>query len=244
MSRTIRYRVIGDDLRIRLTSEEFGPGDLLPSEADLSLHYDASRVTIRKALEILRDEGLISSRQGFGWFVAALPVPQTLTRLSTIEEQLDRLGMSTERQVLSFAFIAADPDIADLLGVDEVLEVRRCNLADGKPFARVTVWCPAALASELSRADVERTPFVSLLDIDFGGATQTIGADAAGEDDAALLLVPVGSPVLRARRVTFDATGAAVLVAEHVFAAHRTEFVVDVPREDVSWVPAGLRLVQ
>ena len=68
--RTIRYRDIAADLRRRVDEGEFAAGRLLPSESALSATYSASRVTIRKALEDLRSEGLVDSRQGFGWFVA------------------------------------------------------------------------------------------------------------------------------------------------------------------------------
>ena len=68
--RTIRYRDIADDLRRRLEGDELAEGRVLPSESELSATYSASRVTIRKALEALRAEGLVDSRQGFGWFVA------------------------------------------------------------------------------------------------------------------------------------------------------------------------------
>ncbi|MDG2262995.1 MAG: GntR family transcriptional regulator [Actinomycetota bacterium] len=243
-SRVVRYRDIADDLRNRIEGDEFGLGDLLPSESELGSAYSASRVTVRKSLELLREAGLVDSRQGFGWFRATDPLSQSLSRLSTIEEQLAGSGMQSDRKVLGFAFVDADDDVAEILGVDHVLEVSRCNLADGQPFAKVTVWCPAGLAAELSRADVERASFVELLNVAFGGATQTIGADAASADDAALLRVPTGSPVLKARRVTYDTEKRAVLLAEHVFAAHRTEFVVDLPHEDASWAPAGLRLVR
>jgi GntR family transcriptional regulator len=125
-----------------------------------------------------------------------------------------------------------------------VLEVRRLNLADGEPFARVTVWCPERLGSSLSRDEVERSPFYELLPIELGGATQTIGAAAASADDASVLAVPVGSPVLVCRRVTHAVAGEAVLLSEHVFPAHRTEFVVDLPRSEPSIAPTGMRLVE
>ena len=55
--------------------------------------------------------------------------------------------------------------------------------------------------------------------------------------------VPPGSPVLRCQRVTTDADGRAVLVSEHLFPAHRTEFVVDLPQAEPSMTPSGLRIV-
>lgn len=241
--RTIRYREIADDLRRRITEGELGAGRVLPSEAELSSSYSVSRVTIRKSLEMLRLEGLVDSRQGFGWFVAVDPVSQSLGRLGTIESQLAESGAAPVRKILDFGFVNAPRRVADVLGVGHVLRVRRVNLADGAPFARVTVWCPERLGAELSRADVERASFYDLIGVQLGGATQTIGAGAASAADAAVLDVPVGSPVLVCDRVTRDAGGTPVLVSEHVFPAHLTEFVVDLPHVAGSISPTGLRLV-
>jgi GntR family transcriptional regulator len=242
--REVRYRAIADELRGRVESGELGAGRLLPSESELSRAHLVSRVTVRKALELLREEGLIDARQGFGWFVAADPVRQALGRLGTIEDQLGELGLSSERQVVGFRFLSPPPRVRQVLGVDAVLEVRRLNLADGQPFARVTVWCPEEVGARLSRAEVERTPFYELVGVPIGGATQTIGAVAASAADAHLLAVPVGSPVLRCERVTRDFGDRPLLVSEHVFPAHRTEFVVDLPKSEPSMGPSGLRLVE
>ena len=122
--------------------------------------------------------------------------------------------------------------------------MKRLNLADGEPFALVTVWCPANLAEHLSRADVERSPFYELMNIPLTGATQTIGATLVEGEDAALLGVPMGSPVLRCERITESEGGKAVLLSQHVFPAHRTEFVVDLPHAAPSMAPSGLRLVE
>lgn len=215
----------------------------MPSESELSGQFAVSRVTVRKALELLRDEGLVDARQGFGWFVAGQPMRQVLGRLATIEDQLRNGGHEPERRVLEFAFERASREVADVLGLGQVLRVRRLNLADGAPFAIVTVWCPAGLAQRLSRADVERSPFYELLDVPLRGATQTIAADAASDEEAALLCVPIGSPVLRCTRVTTGVDDRALLMSHHVFPGHRTEFVVDLPSAEPSMAPSGLRLV-
>lgn len=240
--RRIRYQEIADELRRRVAAAP--AGSVLPSEADMSVEFGVSRVTIRRALELLRDEGLIAARQGFGWFVATEPVRQTLESLATIESHVEGVGKFSERKVAEFAFESSPDRVRSLLGVDQVLRVKRVNLADGEPFAVVTVWCPADLGAHLSRLDVERSPFYELLDVDLHGATQTIGADLIGPDDARLLGVPVGSPVLRCQRVTTDRRGTPVLVSEHVFPAHRTEFVVDLPQAEPSLTPSGLRIVE
>lgn len=242
--RQTRYQAIAEDLRRRLDAGELTTGRLLPSESELSTRYEASRVTVRRALEVLRDEGRIESRQGLGWLVGADPLRQDLGRLGTIEAQLAAGGHDSERRVLDFRFIRAPARVRELLGSDTVLRVRRLNLADGHPFAVVTVWCPEVVGAELSRADVERSPFYELMGVDLGGATQTIGAGAATAPEADQLDVPEASPVLRCQRVTRDRAGTTVLVSEHVFPAHLTEFVVDLPHVEASMAPSGLRLVE
>jgi GntR family transcriptional regulator len=239
--RHIRYQEIADALRERLADAPVG--SVLASESEMSAEFKASRVTIRRALELVRDDGLIAARQGFGWYVAGEPVRQSLETLGTIESQVEGLGKISERKIAEFAFEDAPERVRKVLDVTDVLRVKRVNLADGEPFAVVTVWCPADLAATLSRRDVERRPFYELLDIELRGATQTIGADLASGADAALLDVPEGAPLLRCQRTTTDQAGRAVLLSEHLFPAHRTEFVVDLPQAEPSMTPSGLRLV-
>lgn len=239
--RPIRYHAIADELRQRVRS--MAPGRVLPSESDLSAEFAVSRVTVRRALEILRDEGLVDSRQGFGWYIAMAPVPQRLNSLATIEGQLGDRGLAADRKILEYAFGPSTARAREVLGCDQVLRVKRLNLANGEPFAVVTVWCPAEIGHHFSRHDVEQRPFYELVGITLRGATQTIGADIVTAADAALLDVPPASPVLRCERITTDTGGRPVLLSEHVFPAYRTQFVVDLPNAEPSISPAGLRLV-
>lgn len=240
MARSFRYQEIAQTLRRDVTDGTLEAGSLLPSESDLSSEHGVSRVTIRKALEVLRDEGLVDSRQGFGWFVGSDPLRQTLDTLETIEGQLAAAGRTSRRRVLRFGFVPPPADIEPLLGA-EVLEVVRLNVADEEPFARVTVWCSASLGEDLSRSDVEESTFVDLLADRLGQATQIISAVAADSEAAACLAVEVGSPLLRVRRVTADLTGGNALVSEHLYPAHRTEF--EVTLKSPAGSPTGLRLV-
>lgn len=247
--RSIRYKEIAQDLRRGIESGEYGPSQVLPSEADLGLIHQASRVTIRKALEELRAEGLVESRQGFGWMVAAEPVVQHLDALVTIERRLVETGRRHRRRVLEFHSVDAPKPVASVLG-PRVLEVRRLSMVDGAPFARVTVWCRDDLAAEVSQADVSEHSFYDLLPVRAAGATQTIGAELINVEDASLLDVPEASAALVVRRTTFDHEGRPILMAEHVFPGHLTEFVAQLPRQGLpAQLPStldrpGLRLVE
>ena len=122
------------------------------------------------------------------------------------------------------------------------LRLRRVDLDDGRPFVRVDVRVPADLATEISRAAVERTSLIELLPVPLGGAVQRIGAAVASADDAELLGVPAGSALLRAERRTSDVDGRVVLTSEHVFPAHLTVFEVELPHVGAATTPR-LRLV-
>ncbi len=241
--RAIRYQQIAEDLRSRLADGEFTDGRLLPSESDLSASYEASRVTIRRALEQLRAEGLVESRQGFGWSVCAEPLRQDLSRLATIDAQLAAAGVSSKRRIVDFGFVESPLRVRELLGEKTVLEVRRVQMGDDSPLARVTVWCPEELGASLSRDDVERSSFLEQLPVALGGATQTIGADAARPGDAELLDIATGSPVLVVERITRNSDGRPVLVSEHVVPANRMQFAVELPVDDGLLDPSGMRLV-
>lgn len=242
--RQIRYRQIAENIRHQIESGELTPGEVLPSEASLGASNEASRVTIRKALEELRREGMVESRQGFGWMVTAEPVVQTLDTLVSIERQLARSGRTHERKIIDFRFIDSPLAVKPVLG-DRVLEVRRISLVDGEPFGRVTVWCREDLGAGLSRDEVAQSSFYELLSERAIEATQTIGAEIVSAEDADVLGVPAGSAVLVVRRTTMGENGVPILMAEHSFPGHLTEFVAQLPRAQVadSGGSTGLRLL-
>jgi GntR family transcriptional regulator len=247
----MRYAQVAEAVRQRIGSGEYGAGGTVESEAELGRMFDVSRVTVRRALEDLRGEGLLVSRKGAGWFVACDPVKQALGRVATIESALAEAGIEPKRQVLAFSFVPAPADVAAALGIErggEVLRVQRLNLAGAEPFAIVTVWAPAELGAQLSRADVERSTFYDLLPlrgVALASATQTINAVAAEREEARLLHVPAGSPLLACRRVTRDRSGKPVLVSDHRYPGHRTVFEVEFPHlaAGSEWGPSGLRVL-
>jgi GntR family transcriptional regulator len=238
----MRYEEVADALRERIVA---GATGALESEAELGREHGVSRVTVRRALERLRDEGLVTARQGIGWFVAVDPVRQSLGRVTTVEAALEAAGAVASRRVLEFSFETASSEVAKTLGLPadgEVLRVARLNLADGEPFALVTVWVAATLGAALSRADVERSTFYDLLPlqgVEPGRVMQTITAVAADRTTADRLDVPVGSPLLACRRVTYDRNGDAVIVAEHRYAAHLTALEVEFPCTQTSGARHG-----
>jgi GntR family transcriptional regulator len=231
----MRYLDVAAQLRDRLGAGRYAPTGSLPSETELASELGASRVTIRRALEVLRRQGLVTSRRGSGWFVTVDPVRQPLGRVTTIEAAVAAAGATSSRRVLEFAFEPAPAVVAHALEMEagaDVLRVRRVNLADGEPFALVTVWVPGALGASLSRRDVEASTLLDLLPIagvELGRATQTIGAELALADDAELLGLQQPAALIVCRRVTCDATDRPVIYSEHRYPAARTTFEIEFP---------------
>jgi GntR family transcriptional regulator len=241
-ARSHLYSTLADDLRKRVASGEFREGMLLPSEASMCAAYGVSRPTVKRALDMLRSEGVIDARRGFGWFVAGTLFRQHLGALSTIEDSVRELGMTAARRVLEFAFVAAPPDVFAVLGCKTVLRTKRINLADGRPVACVTTWCSEELGAGLSKTDVEQHSLYDLLPVEIAGARQVIRAVAASSEDAALLNVRAGSPCLASERITFDGAGTPVLTAVAVFPGHSSEYVAEMPGAGRSG-RAGIRVV-
>jgi GntR family transcriptional regulator len=227
----VRYLDLADALRARIVARDLGPGGALAGEHELAREYGTSRVTVRRALDVLRQEGLVVSRRGAGWFAAVDPVRQPLGRVTTVEAAVEAAGSRPGRRVLAFGFVPAPTPVAAALGGDEdVLHVERVNLADDEPFALVQVWVRGDLGADVSRADVERAPFYDLLPmrgVELGSAQQTITAEIADAAVAAQLACAPGDPLLLVRRVTHNTAGEAVLFSEHRYPAERTHFEIE-----------------
>src|SRR4051812_11239319 len=216
----MRYLDLADALRARIAARDVGPGGALAGELELAREYGTSRVTVRRALDQLRQEGLVTSRRGTGWFTAVVPVRQPLGRFTTVEAAVEAAGGRPGRRILAFGFVEAPVAVAGALALEptaEVLRVERVNLADDEPFALVTVWVRADLGADVSRADVERTPFYDLLPVrgvELGAVHQTITAEVATAEVARRLACAPGDALLVARRTTRDARDVPALYSE------------------------------
>ena len=233
---------IAAELRRMIARGEIAPGCLLPSELELAYEHQASRVTVRRALAQLKHDGIVDSRQGFGWYVVGAPLRQSLRDLTTIERQIRAAGREPSREIVHFAFTATPSALTEVLRTEVVLEITRIDRIDRQPFATATVWVRADLAQGLSPRALEQRPLSEQLGIELGGATQTITAVSATKQDAELLGIPRRAPLLRVERTTSDLDGRRVLLSQARYNPLLTELVAELPPA-VHDLEPGLRLV-
>src|SRR5690348_17809161 len=112
-----RYHQLKEILRERVRSGEWQPGDLIPSERELSESYSISRMTARQAITDLVNEGVFYREQGKGTFVSRNKITQQLMRLTGFTEDMSARGQHPSTQVLSAQVCPADEQVAEHLRV-------------------------------------------------------------------------------------------------------------------------------
>jgi GntR family transcriptional regulator len=235
-----RYYEIELSLRARIAGLE--PDDPLPSDAMLCEEFGVSRMTARNAVQRLTQEGIVYRVPGRGTFVAEPPVHRQAGNLLSFTEEMRRRGRTPRSRLLACDVREPGPAEASRLQLgpgSEVIAVRRLRVADEEPMAIEEAIFPAALATLLQDADLEqRSLHDTLVE---GGHVPTmgqarLGAEAASPDDAALLGVPVGSPLLVEKRVIHDQDGRPLELCESRYAGDRygldVQFDVELPGHD------------
>ncbi|XNL24784.1 GntR family transcriptional regulator [Longispora sp. K20-0274] len=153
-----RFLRLAAELRERISLGDYAASGGLESEAELGRRHDVSRVTVRRALEQLRDEGLIAARRGSGWFVisgASFGQSIALGSFQHAGSAVSEAGVPLVRRVSGYEYRPAPADVARLLGQVETLRVQAVRFAGAHPLDVVTEWVPLEFAAPVSRADAE-----------------------------------------------------------------------------------------
>jgi GntR family transcriptional regulator len=236
-----RYYEIEQALRARIA--DLKPDAPLPSDAMLCEEFGVSRMTARNAVQRLVQEGIVYRVPGRGTFVAEPPVHRQAGNLLSFTEEMRRRGRSPSSRVLAREVREPRPSEASRLQLspdESVIALRRLRLADDEPVAiEEAVFAAARVAALLESADLEHQSLHDTLV--HGGHVPTmgrarLGAEAAGPDDAGLLGVPEGSPLLVEKRVIHDQDGRPLELCESRYAGDRygldVQFDVELPNVD------------
>ncbi|WP_282202967.1 GntR family transcriptional regulator [Kitasatospora fiedleri] len=216
--------------------EGAAPHHPLPSERDLMARYDVSRVTVRRAVERLSQEGRVYRVQGSGTFVADRETISKSLHLTSFSEDIRARRMTPAGRLLLMERVPADVVNARHLFVEPgtpLIHLERLRTADGEPMCLENVWLPEALLPGLLDQG-EPASLYSLLERAGAApesAQQTVRATLVDAAQAALLNVPPQFPALYVERVTRDARGRAVERAVSLYRADRYDFTFTITRE-------------
>src|SRR5437899_5918515 len=162
-TRASRYRAIASRLQAEIRLGKHAVGDLLPTETELMARYRASRQTVREALRILMDQGLIVRRAGLGSIVIAAEPPVLFSHsVKSLGEWL-RYSNETYRQVVRSSEIVADRNLAALLKCEPgkhwfLIEAIRRSDEFAAPLGWVEIYVLRKFAGVVKRRDHGRTP--------------------------------------------------------------------------------------
>lgn len=199
-------------LRDEIARGALAPGDPLPSEQSLCDQFGVSRITVRRALADLADQGLIERRHGVGSFVRqsdSLRAPE----LRSYSEELHRTQFETDVDVVEFDTRPAPAGVAAALGVAgemlHVLRVRR-ERRTGEPLMITEAWLPPELAEPVSSVSLTEKALYDLLSdagIVIDRMVHELTAEVASPANARLLDVAIGSALIRVNRLAYTAGG-------------------------------------
>jgi GntR family transcriptional regulator len=235
-----QWRRIEQTLRDRIALLE--PGAALPSDAELCAEFGVSRMTARNAMQRLADEGLVRREPGRGSFVAQPSAHRRTDRLLTFSHEMARRGRVPSSRILAREIrpsSAAESGALGLAPAEPVVVVRRLRLADDEPMAIETAVLVRRTASAVMAADLERGSLHEVLaraGHHLRRGSGTIGAAAATHQDARLLGIRKGDPLLVERRVIADAHGRRIESTESRYPADRYALEVRFEVEDAGAV--------
>lgn len=161
------YSQLVNIIKRNITAGTLVPGDLIPSESELCKTFDISRSTVRQAVSMLEDEGLVIRKQGRGTYVAEPKMSRMTEKLYSFTTEVLSLGLKPSSKLVEYEVIEPTPDIVKMLELDgpetKVYKFSRIRYSDGEALILESSFYPQYLYPELTRPMLERSSFYSLL---------------------------------------------------------------------------------
>lgn len=195
---TVKRAVLG-----RIRSREYGMNERIPSEAELAEMYRVSRITVRKAIDDLVNDGFLYRIQGKGTYVRNDEVSHDLFSLASCTQEIESMGMTATRRVIRAEVVPADPRTAARLQVEEgsrVFLLERVYYADGHPINYTISYLALDAMPGLDEHDFSVESLYNVIENRYGvrirNARRTVEACLAAGDAAAELEVADGAPLI------------------------------------------------
>lgn len=218
------YHQVARELERAIADGRLVRGDMLDNELLLADRWQVSRLTLRRSIQELVDQGLLVRRRGVGTQVVADRLP-TPPQRGSLYDDLREQGRAPATTVLAHERVVADDDIADRLGLasgSTVVHIERCRYADARRIAILRDWLTVDAAGEIDTAALATSGLYDLLrsrGVWPHSSTRRIRARNANPVDAALLGLPVGAPLLAVESTMQDSSGIRVDVSEQLLDA-------------------------
>ncbi len=203
------YIKIKEDLINKITEDKFKIDEKIPSENELTQLYDVSKITIRKSLYELVNEGYLYREQGKGTFVAKRKINRLLNLMSFTEEMRSK-GLECKSKVLNLEKVK-DKTIAkemDILPTESIIKVERLRLVDNNPIALQTSYIPESIVElgQIKKIYEEHSLYKILKGVNIypHKAHEKYNADVLNDKNLSEIMeMERGKPVFRVRRYTY-----------------------------------------
>lgn len=210
MLRTPAYKIVHDLIKKDIEDEKYAVYDLLPNESQLQKFFNVSRTTVRKAMEILADEGYVEIKQGRGTMVLDYRTKQSLNTVTSITESLKRRGYEVKTKSMYIDTVSAHDFYAEKLNIKQgetLARIQRIQLANDKPVTYMKNYIPYKFVPEIEQHTNSFTGLYKLLEdkyrLQITSAKDVIFARAADFAEAEMLAIPPGTALLCIHRVCF-----------------------------------------
>jgi len=231
-SRVPLYIQVASVMRRRIETKQWLPGQKISTLVELEREFAVARVTIRQAIDILSQEGLLRSQQGRGTFVAEKPVSRHWFKLATTWDALVAPIRSNVLKRIKVDDPPTKPVRQEHEGelAPKYIFMRSVQFKDGQPYGIVTLH----LADEIFRRAPEefrQHPALSVLaglkGVQVRDAHQTVIIGSADPITAELLHVELGAPIAECRCVVLDRKGVAIYVADIIYRSDAIKLHID-----------------
>lgn len=222
-----KYKVIANAVRKKIIEKEHLPDQKLPSEKEMGETFQASKLTIKKAIDILVSEGLIVKRRGSGTFVKSLSVEE-MERLIVDNQMRGTTAFHPDKvvtsKVLQFEIVSATEKVASKLNVPlgtQVYEIYRVRLVNKQPTVIEKTFMPVSIIPGLRQKDLEGSVYAYIEDklgLRIESGHRTISVRKAKEIEVTELNLEEGDPVGVAEQIGFLSNGAPF---EYSISVHR-----------------------
>lgn len=229
------YLQLKNSLTEAIQSGRYAPGDPVPTETQLCSQYGVSRITVRRAISELQDEGLLEKRHGKGTFVSFRRMETSLVDLAGFSDSYSLMGYKVSKVLLGIEPGSADGALAQKLGLSKgapIVTVRRLIMAAEAPMTLETSDFPLALfpglADEIAGAD----SIYRLLKTRYGRevrhARRVINVRLAGAEERERLHCRAGEPLFEVEKMAFDAAGTPLQRSLLLTPSNRVNLVIQV----------------